>query len=140
MRDLALRDRHQPEIIQLANQLGHPPGVDAFLRAVWQVVPDPEDIEYISSPVHQVRLFASKQRFVGDCDDAATMAACLLAALDWPCTLVALRNPGKADFEHVWCRAPLLEYGPWDCDIDPIVPADMLPLAGYEELLEVTVL
>lgn len=141
MRDLALRDRHQAEIRQLASYLGHPPGIDGFMRDVWRVKPDPADVEYIASPVHQARLFSQFNYLAGDCDDASTLAACLLAALDWPCTLVAIRMPRDREFSHVFCRAPLLDFGPdLFCDIDPIVPAEMLPLTGYEESLEVQVL
>jgi hypothetical protein len=74
MRDLALRDRHQAEIRQLANYLGHPPGIDGFMRDVWRVKPDPADVEYIASPVHQARLFSQFNYLAGDCDDASTLA------------------------------------------------------------------
>lgn len=139
MRELALRDRWQPLIQSLASQLGHPPGIDGFLRAVWRVQPDPEDTEYINSPNHLLELYTTKGTMAGDCDDAATLSAALLAALGWPATFVAIRMPGQSEFSHVFTRAPLLDYGPGYFDIDPIVPEDCLPIGGVEETLEVSI-
>jgi hypothetical protein len=102
--------------------------VDRYLRDWWNVHPDPEGVEYVQSPAYQLR----RSYLIGDCDDAATLAACLLAALDWPCVLVAIRLNGAADFSHVYCHAGGI-------DIDPIVPAEMLPLPGVAETIEVSV-
>lgn len=109
------------------------------MRAVWRVTPDPEDTEYVNSPNHLLELYTSLGFMPGDCDDAATLAASLLAALDWPCVLVALRMPGQSEFSHVFTRAPMLDYGPGFFDIDPIVPEEHLPIEGAEETLEVSV-
>jgi hypothetical protein len=89
-------------------------------------------VEFVSSPVRSMCLFQERGYLSGDCDDSATLAACLLAAGGWPCTLVAIRLPDYAEFSHVFARAPGL-------DIDPIVPATALPITNFAETLEVEI-
>lgn len=131
MRGLALRDQSHPALRQAADQLGGPLGVNDFLRATWRIVPDPYDVEFISSPVRQLALLSERGYLAGDCDDAATLAASILAAGGWGCTLVAIRLHGYPEFSHVFCRTP-------EIDIDPIVPATALPITNYAETLEVS--
>jgi len=137
MRGLALRDQAHPAVRQAADQLGGPWGVNDFLRAAWRIVPDPDFVELISSPVRQLALFAERGFLSGDCDDAATLAASVLAAGGWPCTLVAIRLHGYTEFSHVFARFQSQQTDP--LDIDPIVPTTALPITNYEETLEVTV-
>lgn len=132
MRGLALRDLSNPVVTQAANQLASPSAVDDFLRSYWRIVPDPDWVEFVSSPVRSLCLFYERGYLSGDCDDAATLAAALLAAGGWPCTLVAIRLHGYDEFSHVFARAPGL-------DIDPIVPPTALPITNYAETLEVEI-
>ena len=132
MRGLALRDQAHPAVRQAADQLGSPAALDEFFRAAWRIVPDPDYVEFISSPVRQLALFSERGYLSGDCDDAATLAASILAAGGWPCVLVAIRLPGYSEFSHVFARTA-------EIDIDPIVPAAMLPITNFEETLEVTI-
>jgi transglutaminase-like putative cysteine protease len=132
MRGLALRDRTHPTVQQAANQLGGPAGIEDFFRAAWRIVPDPDYVEFISSPVRQLALYSERGFLSGDCDDAATLAACLLSAIGLPCVLVAIRLHGYTEFSHVFARTAEL-------DIDPIVPATSLPITNYAETLEVPV-
>lgn len=129
MRGLARRDQAHPAVRQAADQLGGPMGIDSFLRATWRIVPDPDYVEFISSPVRQLALYAERGYLSGDCDDAATLAASLLAAGGWPCVLVAIRLHGYTEFSHVFARTP-------EIDIDPIVPATALPITNYAETME----
>lgn len=130
MRDLALRDLAHPVVLQAADQLGTPDGVDRFLRSVWRIVPDPDFVEFVSSPVRQLSLYSERGYLSGDCDDAATLAACVLSACGWPCVLVAIRLHGYTEFSHVFTRSAGI-------DIDPIVPANALPITNYAETLEI---
>jgi hypothetical protein len=130
MRGLALRDRSHPAVQQAADQLGGPWVVNDFLRATWRIVPDPFDVEFISSPVRQLALLSERGYLSGDCDDAATLAASILAAGGWPCVLVAIRLHGHTEFSHVFVRTSEL-------DIDPIVPPTAMPITNYAEKLEV---
>jgi len=125
-----------PEVQAIANALDNPAGVDEWLRYNWRVVPDPPDVEYIRTPHFQLRLAAENGFLIGDCDEAATLAAALLAALSWPCTLVAIRLHGDSEFSHVFTRT---EYHSVYIDIDPIVPADQLPIERFEEAVEMSV-
>jgi transglutaminase-like putative cysteine protease len=97
------------------------------------VVPDPVEAEYVRAPQMQLRFQVENGHLEGDCDDASTLAASLLASLSIPNTFCAIRMPGDEEFSHVWCRS-------LGVDIDPIVPAEALPVSGYAELMEVHVL
>ena len=75
---LALRDQAHPAVRQAADQLGSPAALDEFFRAAWRIVPDPDYVEFISSPARQLALFSERGYLSGDCDDAATLAASIL--------------------------------------------------------------
>lgn len=136
MRALALRDRSHPAVVALASSLGNSAAIDSYLRQWWVTVPDPENVEFISAPVRQLALAAEAGHLAGDCDDAATLAACLLSAIGWPCSLVAIRLHDSTEFSHVFARTVATPRGP-SLDIDPIVPANMLPITNYAEAMEV---
>jgi transglutaminase-like putative cysteine protease len=142
MAGLARLDSQRPQVQHLALQLQNPANLEHWLRSVWQFVADPAAYEFVKSPALQIDQAANQGgRFTGDCDDAATLAASILAALDWPCRLVAVRLRTEKDFSHVFVRAPLFEYSGagFQLDIDPIVPAEFLPLAGDFETMTVDV-
>ena len=118
--------------------LGSPPGIDSFLRSVWVIEDDPVLAEYVRAPTLQMAIYKQTGRFRGDCDDASTLAAALLGALEWPAQFIAIRMSDSPEFSHVFVRAPMLEYAPdeaprMEFDIDPIVPATELPLKGFAE-------
>jgi len=129
------------EVRQLAVLLGDPLTLDAWIRRGWQYVPDPDDYEFVRTPTLQLHEAAvNGGHLKGDCDDAATLAASILTAMRWPWRFVAIRRRPEPEFSHVFVRIPL--YGSADSafqwDIDPIVPAEALPLAGDFELMTVS--
>lgn len=136
MRSLARAAQADPDVRRLAHALASPAAVDAFLRESWRFVPDPED-EYIQTPARQLDGWMAGGDLTGDCDDAATLAASLLLALDWPCSLIAIRMPGDFEYSHVFLRCPVSAAG--TLDIDPIVPAASLPITGVAESMEVPI-
>lgn len=107
--------------------------MDLWFRDNWVVVPDPENAEYVREPAWLLRFSRQCGPLAGDCDDAATLAASILHALSWPCRFVAIRLPSEKEFSHVFLRCPT-----WagDLDIDPIVPAHLLPITGIAEQME----
>lgn len=81
---------------------------------------DPPTIELVHSPEAQVRIYREKGFIVGDCDDAAVLAAGLGFAIGCGARLVAvsfLDNPTA--FRHVWAEiAPPTGPGEWiECDV-----------------------
>ena len=130
---------------QVARSLGSPGAVNDWLRERWHIVPDPLEYEYIVAPALQLdKALQSGGQLVGDCDDSSVLTASLLAAIDWPCRFVAIRNRHDTDFSHVFVRAPILPFdagisAAMQLDIDPIVPESALPLAGDFEVMTVSV-
>jgi transglutaminase-like putative cysteine protease len=110
--------------------------VDLFLRQYWRVVPDPPEAEYVQSPSYQLRVFSSVGILSGDCDDAATLAAALVAVQGYPCWFVAFRMPNESEFSHVFLRC---NPGGYFVDIDPIVSPDVIPITGMAETMQVNV-
>ena len=110
-----------------------PQDIDVFLRAHWQVVPDPESAEFIRTPVHQYRNFRNNGVFEGDCDDAAVMAAYFLMRAGVPSWFVAIRLPHDAEFSHVFVRA----FG--GSDIDVTTARHLLPIRHFAEAIIVQV-
>jgi len=138
MQRLARQDSNTAAVRWLANEIRFPASLDSALRSVWEYVPDPPGVEYVASPDLQIvraldRLKSSGVfRLWGDCDEAATLAASLLLRLGEPSRIVAIRIPGAPLFGHVFLR--------WSGgDIDPTVPADVLPISNYEESMELDV-
>lgn len=125
MRNLALRDSTSEEIQYMAQACPDPFTLDAWLRENWIIIPDPPEAEYILSPALMVRCHF----FAGDCDDSATLAASILSAMGFHSQLVAIRVSGEEDFSHVFVRVP------WLLDIDPIVPAHLMPVSFLEEMV-----
>jgi hypothetical protein len=137
MKELAWQDQALPETQALARACPDPPALDAYLRRHWRIVPDPEEFEFVQSPNVQFDLASQNGFFSGDCDDAATLAACVMCALSWPCSLFAGREGGKFEFGHTWLGCYC---GNGVYEVDPIVPAEHLPVAhAFEELLEIPV-
>lgn len=143
MRALALHDRSDLDVRSLAQSLERvgaacPLMFDTFLRYHWRKLPDPSDAEYVRSP--GVVLREAQERYsrggawdlAGDCDDAATFAACVLGLWGFSPWLVAIRLPGEAEYSHVFCR---VSDGDNHWDIDPIVPRELLPITGVDESL-----
>jgi hypothetical protein len=114
------------------------------LRHHWAVVPDPIGAELVTAPWRQLHEAATAGQLRGDCDDAATLAGCILSAMEWPARFIAIRERGRPEFSHVFVRCPLYEWAApsfpaFQLDIDPIVPAAALPLQGDFETLELSV-
>jgi hypothetical protein len=143
MKTLAQLDSQRQTVRQAAEALGSPDAIDGWIRTCWQFEADPPEYEFIRTPALQLQqAFAgaagSPIVLKGDCDDASVLAASLLAALHWPCVFVAIRVRPDPDFSHVFVRTPST-LGHYEIDIDPIVPASMLPLTGNFELMKVEV-
>jgi hypothetical protein len=102
----------------------------------WIVVPDPDEYEFVRAPKYQAEQYFDCGFLEGDCDDAATLASCLLCGIGWPNRMTAIRRPNEADFSHVFTSA--IENG-YRVDIDPIVPAHRMPIPASEiiETMEV---
>jgi transglutaminase-like putative cysteine protease len=114
--------------------LQNPPGIERYIRQLWRIVPDPPDAEYIRAPELQLKEGAINGFFQGDCDDSAVLAAALLAAGDWPAVLTAIRMPNESEYSHVWARSV---FNSVYIDIDPIVPAEKLPITNFAQALHV---
>lgn len=127
MRQLALMDSQSPQIQSLARSIFSPIALDDWLRQIWIPAPDPPGIEFIVAPERRLAF----NHFSGDCDDAATLAAALLVAMNWSADLVAIRIHGQPEYSHVFARTYLDDF---PFDIDPIVAKPYLPHAGHEEM------
>lgn len=142
MRDLAATGSRTPEIESLAVQIGDPFTLENWIRQVWVFVPDPDFAEYVKSPTLQIQealdryAHTGQLHFTGDCDDAATLAASILSALQYPNWLTAIRLPGNPEFEHVYTTALV---GDFELAIDPVVPREQMPIQNVEEVMEVDV-
>ena len=132
MKEAAIRDAAFQPLWELAFLLGTDACIDVFIRSVWRIVPDPEDCEFVREPELQIRQFLQTGFLEGDCDDAATLAGSMCYAIGMPCALVAIRTPENAEFSHVFLRTGN------GLDIDPIVPADQLPIP-VERIAEVMI-
>lgn len=139
MRSLALIDSNKQILRQTAETLGSPEAIDGWIRTCWQFEADPIEYEFIRTPALQLQEAAKNNGILrGDCDDAAVLAAALLAGLSWPAVFIAIRVIPDPEFSHVFVRTPAWS-GPRELDIDPIVPASMLPLQGNFETMRVHV-
>lgn len=134
MRSLSLAALQSPQIQNLASSLGDPVSLDHFLRQFWRVQADPLEYEFIRTPELQLSELQRTGYLIGDCDDAATLAGAIVSAMGYPCRFVALRLPGDPEFSHVNLRCSVRG---GEFDIDPIVPAHALPIAGAAEVIEV---
>jgi transglutaminase-like putative cysteine protease len=136
MHRLAREATPLPSIQFLAQTLRTPQAVEQYIRQNWRIVPDPPDAEYIRAPELQIEQAIETGVFSGDCDDAATLAAAILAALNWPASIIAIRMPGASEFSHVFLRAYTDE---GFIDIDPIVPYEHLPIRNHAQELVIHV-
>ena len=126
-------------IRQVAEHLGSPEAIDAWIRKCWEFEADPIEYEFIRTPALQIQQWTGNGGILrGDCDDAAVLAASLLAGLSWPAVLIAIRVLPDPEYSHVFVRTPAWN-GPREIDIDPIVPASILPLQGNFEQMRVHV-
>lgn len=126
MRSLAIRDSRSIEVQTVAEALADPYMLDMWLRRNWHVVPDPPEAELVLSPATIIQC----GWYAGDCDDVATFAASLLRAMGVLSQLVAIRVGSDTDFTHVFCRVPA-----YRLDIDPIVPAERIPIPYTEAMV-----
>lgn len=99
-------------------------------------MPDPDECEYIRAPKHQAEFYFQYGFLEGDCDDASTMSAALLSAVGWPAIITAIRRPNEPEFSHVFTSA--FENGK-RVDIDPIVPAQWIPITDIAERMTINV-
>ena len=120
--------------MELASQYPSPVHIDQFFRLIWEVVPDPEEYEFVRAPKFQAEFYFETGRLEGDCDDASVLSACLLTALQWPSIITAIRRPGEIEFSHVFTSA--IESGV-QVDIDPIVPVYRMPIRDIAEVMQV---
>ena len=100
------------------------------------MVPDPDEFEYIRAPRLQAQQYLATGELEGDCDDASTLAACLLSTLGYPATITAIRRTGEPEFSHVYTSA--YEEGML-VEIDPIVPVHRMPIVDAVEIMQVLV-
>src|SRR5262252_9504744 len=117
--------QRSPEVVQAAEQLQTPVQLEQWLRAVWTIVPDPPEIEFIRTPEQQLRFLRQHRYLEGDCDDASVLASALLLGQGVGSTLVAVRLNGDDEFSHVFVR---VELGDLRLDIDPIIPESQMPI------------
>jgi hypothetical protein len=78
--------------------------IDNYLAALWEF--RPEEHETLFSPWYQWRRLYAGLPFIGDCDDAALLAAALLVPrqdVEW--RFVAVRPAGDNLFAHVFLEA-----------------------------------
>lgn len=130
MREVALLDSPSPQIEWLASHFDSPESVSEFLNSHWRIVPDPETVEYIRTPRRQLRDAIKLGVFEGDCDDASTLAASILAARGIPSELVAIRLPGDKEFSHVFLRS-------FGLPIDPITGGLLIQDHAEEMILPI---
>lgn len=131
---LARQDCNLPIIVNLARQYPSPLYIDQFFRLAWRIVPDPDEYEFIRAPQFQAEFYLDNGYLEGDCDDASTLASCLLNSLGWPNVITAIRRPGEVDFSHVFTTA---YEGDLRIDIDPIVPVYRMPIKDIIEVMQV---
>ena len=136
MREVAVQDSRQSLVQQLAQTYPSPIFIEQFFRMCWDIVPDPENCEYVRAPRYQVECYLETGRLEGDCDDAAVLASSMLRSIGWPSFLIAIRMPGQSDFSHVFCSA--VQDG-FRVSIDPIVPAGQLPITDMIEVMTMPV-
>lgn len=66
-----------------------------------------EDVEIVRQPEWMLRDLFTQGHMEGDCDDFVTFTASLVAALDIPCQMTAVRtDPNSPDFDHVFLEIP----------------------------------
>lgn len=124
-----------PAILTLVSQYPSPLYIDQFFRLSWQVVPDPDQYELVRAPKYQAEFYFENGFLEGDCDDASVLSSSMLAALNWPNVITAIRRVGEIEFSHVYTSA--FEHG-YRVDIDPIVPAYRLPIQDAVEYMRVS--
>ena len=123
----------------------HPEKIDRVLRASWKFVSDGQ-YETIRTVNRMMVDLSTHGAFLGDCDDAAVMAAAML--LRWKrlvlmfdkktgspgahAWFVAMRPPKETAFAHVFVVAQMDDGHTFR--IDPTVPPDA-PYAGWESML-----
>lgn len=104
-------------------------------------MPDPDEFEYIREPAWQAGCYLQSGQLEGDCDDASTLAACILSSLGYPAVITAIQRPedlrvSSEYFSHVYTSS--FENG-FRIDIDPIVPEYRMPITDVIERMTVRV-
>jgi hypothetical protein len=78
--------------------------INSYLAALWEFLP--EEHETLYAPWFQFRRMYAGLPFIGDCDDAALLAAALLVPRpDVAWRFVAVRRPVEPLFSHVFLEA-----------------------------------
>jgi len=95
--------------------------IRAWVARHFRFMRDPADRELLHSPDAQMRQLAANGYIVGDCDDAAILAAAIGLACGCRTRLVAVGFLDKrAPFSHVWAEVspPTGLGGEWvECDV-----------------------
>jgi hypothetical protein len=106
--------------------------IEPLLRSVWCF--EPEADETLRTIAEQVRNFETRGFLVGDCDDAAIVAAAAaLVAGASPVRFVAIRWKAEPEFSHVFTEARGLGWNENWIRMDPTAPPDAY-YAGAERM------
>lgn len=109
---------------------GTPAELGRWIGARWVFHPDPLGVELVRAPGIHLDAIEREGRALGDCDDAATLAAAATLAQDYPTRFVVVAwSPG--DFQHVFVEARDPSSGRW-IELDPTRP-DQVP-TGLEPI------
>lgn len=116
MQELALRDSTAPMIVKLTKQLKSCCKIKEAYSLVTDIVQyenDPRGMEYVRAPIHCL------QERKGDCDDMATLFACLMKAMNIPVAFKAIAWR-RYEFTHVYCLVFMQQINKWVV-ADPVI-------------------
>lgn len=99
------------------------PFIDSSLRNYW-VYADEEN-ETLRGVDVQIDNFTQRYQLIGDCDDAAVVAAALAIFARSPnVVIVAVRRPDETEFSHVFVEAEDVNEPGTFYRLDPTAPTD----------------
>jgi len=110
--------------------------VDKFLIFVKKTVrymPDPDGMEYVTSPIELLSRWLKKETVMGDCDDHVLLLDALCLSVGIPARPVGIQLPGSGWFNHVISQVFI--NGRW-VDLDPCAKDMEQPL--YLNRMELT--
>jgi hypothetical protein len=116
MQELALRDSTAQMITKLTKQFKSCCKIKEAYNLVTEIVQyenDPRGMEYVRAPIHCL------QERKGDCDDMATLYACLMKAMDIPVAFKAIAWR-RYEFTHVYCLVFMKQLNKWVV-ADPVI-------------------
>lgn len=116
MQELALRDSTAQMITKLTKQFKSCCKIKEAYNLVTEIVQyenDPRGMEYVRAPIHCL------QERKGDCDDMATLYACLMKAMDIPVAFKAIAWR-RYEFTHVYCLVFMKQINKWVV-ADPVI-------------------